>query len=328
MTRVGMNPARGEQISYRPQKVTVAVLTYIPGLSGYFKQRLEILKLTLASIYANTKEPYDLMVFSNGSCQEVNEFLQSQVEAGRINYLLLSHRNIGVIGAFKILFAAAPGEFIAYSDDDVIYEKDWLAEHLKILDAYPRVGMVSGAPVGYSTRKASTSLDRFLADNEDGLRVEEISRNKDWEQDWAESTGRDQEEHLTYAEQNPLVMLEYNQVQAVKSAKHFQFLSPKSVLLEALPEFWDGKLMDGLVELDQVVDALGYLRLSTPQRYSRHIGNVIKPEIAEFAQDLGEQIISDPPSNGSRHWLLNIPGTGRVLRKIYNFLFRILHDIK
>ena len=38
--------------------------------------------------------------------------------AGKIQYLLLSNRNIGKLGALKVIYNAAPGETVAYSDDD------------------------------------------------------------------------------------------------------------------------------------------------------------------------------------------------------------------
>lgn len=87
--------------------------------------------------------------------------------------------------------------------------------------------------------------------------------------------------------------------------------------------------MDGLVGLDESVDKLGYLRLSTPQRYAQHIGNAISAEILQTAADLGlqtETAISDIEE--AEHWLLRIPGSGRILWPIYRWLFKVLHKVK
>lgn len=116
-----MNPGRGKKSDYLPARVTVAVLTYIPNQAGYFQDRLEITRTCIHSILANTSIPFDLMVFDNGSCPEAVEMLRAMRMAGQIDFLLLSSLNIGKIGALKMIFAAAPGEIIAYSDDDVFF---------------------------------------------------------------------------------------------------------------------------------------------------------------------------------------------------------------
>ena len=44
--RCGVNPYKinvDQQTAYVPKEVTVAVLVYIPHLSGYFEQKLEVL---------------------------------------------------------------------------------------------------------------------------------------------------------------------------------------------------------------------------------------------------------------------------------------------
>jgi hypothetical protein len=45
--------------------------------------------------------------------------------------------------------------------------------------------------------------------------------------------------------------------------------------------------MGGLSELDSRIDDLGYLRLSTLDRYVRHMGNVITPALAAEARRYG-----------------------------------------
>jgi len=329
MTRYGINPARQKSTSYKPSRVTGAIMSYIPNLEGYFSHRLDVLKLSLESLIATLDGKADLMVLNNGSCQEVREYLDQQLEAGRIDYLIHNSRNLGVIGGFKILFNAAPGELIAYCDDDVLYYPGWLEAHLKILDTYPGVGMISGAPVGYSSEGAVTAVERFLRENRDVVEVQERKRVEDWEESWAISTGRSVPEHLTAIQDTPHRVLVYRGVEAVFSAKHFQFLTPKEVICRSFDPDWSGSLMDGLVELDESVDRLGYLRLCTPDRYTRHIGNTLSPEIAAEAQRLGYELSGEIPDiSEGKHWLLKIPGSGRILWPLYRWLFKVLHGVK
>lgn len=327
MTRIGINPARGKTSSYRPARVTVAVLVYIPHLAGYFARRLDVLRITLSSILHNTRVPFDVLVFDNGSCREVVDFLRSMRDAGKVDYLLLSSRNLGKIGAFQLLFRAAPGEIIAYTDDDVMFYPGWLEAHLKILETYPRVGMVSGSPVRDNSRRASETLQQFIQSGDSALTVSHEQRiPEEWERDWAESTGRDPDQHLQSYQDYFDIILSYNKVEAFGSASHFQFLSPKRVIEQALPEDWSGYLMGRMIELDERIDQLGLLRLSTPHRFTQHIGNTVSSKLLEQIQSFHLDIQREnQTAPGREHWLLKIPGSGRLFKKIYHYLFRVLY---
>jgi len=338
MARVGINPARGQVSSYRPARVTVVMITYIPDLSGYFEQRLQVLQLVIASLQQHTKLPHDVMVFDNGSCSQVVDYLQDLHQAGQIDYLLLSQQNIGKIGAFRIAFSAAPGEIVAYNDDDVFFYPDWLEAHLDVLESFSTAGLVSGLPVRDAARHAHRSLDELVAQGAPGISITRQRRIPDeWEADWAVSTGRDPQAHLQATQDHLDLVLEIansngsGSVEAIGSANHFQFVAYKRVLLQALPVQWSGKLMGQMVEFDEAVDSLGYLRLSTTQRYTRHIGNLLSPAILQEAQDLDLQTPSSPGfaqrhgAAAKKHWLLRIPGARHILVATYKRLFDVLY---
>jgi glycosyltransferase involved in cell wall biosynthesis len=234
-----------------------------------------------------------------------------------------------VIGGFKILFNAAPGDLIAYCDDDVLYYPGWLEAQLKVMDTYPKVGMVSGAPVGYSSEEAVHAVEAFIRDNTDLISLVFKERVPDWERSWAVSTGRSAEDHLHWIKDNPQRLLEYRGVQAIQSAKHFQFITPKEVIRAAFEPDWSGLLMDGLVELDQAVDELGYLRLTTPERFVRHIGNTLSAEVIEEAKKLNYPVSGEVPDvEVNQHWIIRIPGSGRILWPLYRWLFKVLHGVR
>ncbi len=329
MARFGINPARGKTSSYQPAMVTVTLLTYIPHLDGYFRNRFEILQLTLASLIANTGLPYDLLVFDNGSANQVVDYLQDLQQQGNIRYLILSSENIGKIGAFEVLLNAAPGEYIAYSDDDIFFYPGWLEAHLNVINAFPDVGMVSGAPVRDASERASGSLNKLIGAGNASIKVSFERRIPDeWESDWALSVGRDPQVHLEKTSSQQDIILESQSVEAFGSASHFQFLSLKKLIVNAMPENWSGKLMGEMNELDEAVDKMGYLRLSTVDRYTRHLGNRISQDLVGEARELGiTQEGVTMKGSRQKHWLLSIPGSGRVLRRTYNSLFNILHNL-
>jgi Glycosyl transferase family 2 len=343
MARVGINPARGVLSDYHPAPISVAMITYIPDQSGYFADRLKILSLSLSSLLKHTPQPYDLIIFDNGSCAEVVNYLRDLQDAGRIQYLILSNTNIGKIGALQILFNAAPGEIIAYSDDDIFFNPGWLEPQLEILAAFPKAGLVSGVPVRNAALHARRSLDQLIDHPEPGITIRhDRSIPDEWEADWALSTGRNPRTHLAETQNWQDMVLKTNSaweagcIEAIGSANHFQFVARKEILLQALPTEWTGKLMGHMLELDQAVDELGYLRLSTTRRYTRHLGNTLSPGMVAEAEQLGvtSSFLDNPSAQtdgiavtekSRKHWAVRIPGMRRVLMWTYKRLFDILY---
>ena len=107
---------------------------------------LDVLKTCLGGIWENTDLPYDLLVFDNGSCGEVRQYLLDRHEEGQIQYLILSEKNLGKGGAWNQILGGAPGELIAYTDNDCLFRKGWLSRSVQLLETYPNVGMVTARP--------------------------------------------------------------------------------------------------------------------------------------------------------------------------------------
>jgi glycosyltransferase involved in cell wall biosynthesis len=314
--------------------VTVAVLVYVPYLSGYFEQRLNVLRLCLDSLLAHTDKPYDLLVFDNGSCQEVKEYLQSLVSSAAIQYLLTSSENIGKIGAFQIMFQAAPGELIAYADDDIFFYPGWLTAHLELVDQFPKIGMVSGCAVRTLFDHGIQSNLKLAEEDElvsliRGQNIPEV-----WEVDWAESYGRDVQEHLEALQSMQDLQIERLGLRAFAVANHNQFVSSKEVVNRFLPQSWSGRLMGQMNELDNAIDSGGYLRLSTLERTTRHMGNRISPSMAEAAARLGLSAkaspirFSDQRRRSVTRRMLQWKPVRWFLQGLYNRLFWFLSEQK
>ena len=139
--RKGQNPAKFVNQVAKPERVTVALLNYIPFISGFYAEALDVLKISVESMREDAGLPFDLLVFDNGSCAEVRDYLVGEKEAGRIQYLLLSEKNLGKGGAWNIMLAGAPGEIIAYTDSDVLFYPKWLSRSVELLESFPNVGM-------------------------------------------------------------------------------------------------------------------------------------------------------------------------------------------
>jgi len=272
--RIGQNPAKSIQKVAQPQRVTVALITYIPFLGGYYAHSLDVLQVCLNSIAENTRRPYDLLVFDNASCPEVRAFLQAERDAGRIQYLVLSGRNVGKAGAWNFIFGAAPGEYVAYADSDVYFYPGWLEALLRVAEAFPNAGMVTGLPL-------LTPLEYSTATVAWAERTPEVQVARgaliSWEDFWRHTAplGNTEARARRFYEANPAVRLTYRGHTAYAGAGHFQFLAPKAALLAALPLPTD-RPMGNVRNLDIAINARGYLRLSTPEWWVQHLGNTLE----------------------------------------------------
>jgi hypothetical protein len=324
-----MNPARDRVSDYQPARVTAVIIVYIPYLTGYFQHRLEVLKASLASLFKHTEAPYDLLIFDNGSCDEVKAYLRGVLAAGRVHYLIESEQNIGKIGAFKLAFGAAPGELIAYADDDIFYYPGWLKAHLEIIDAFPGAGMVSGCALRTLYDHGIAANLEFAERHEEVRLIRGQNIPRQWEIDWAVSYGRDVDAHLERLQRMDDIQLELSGLRVYAVANHNQFVAPKEVMLEFLPKEWSGRLMGLMDELDEAVAEGGYLRLSTLQRTTRHIGNMLDENtLGELQQyDLSISAGATPHTAATRHWsrtLLRWKPLRWFLQGIYNRLFWLL----
>ena len=329
MTRIGSNPARGKVTRYRPSSVTACMLTYLPNREGYFRGKLDVIRLALSSLIETTPAGTDILVFDNGSCAALTDHLMALRASGQIDYLFLSGRNIGKVAALRLLCQAAPGDWIAYADDDILFYPGWLEAHQAVFEALPQVGMVSGTPVRNANTYARTALDRYLAQPPSGV---EIRRGRvipdEWENDWARSTGRDPAAHLESQAEREDVLIRAGEVETIGGANHFQYLARKADLLQAFPSAWSGRLMGQMREIDEALDAAGRLRLATRERCARHIGNQLGEADREEARRLGLDLQHEGRAGRiHRHWLLRIPGMGRLLRWTYNKLFNIIFEV-
>ncbi len=323
--RVGRNPAKSIKHVPQPAKVTVAVVTYIPALAGYYAHSLDVLKVCLESIWDNTNIPYDLMVFDNASCQEVREYLVGARDAGNIQYLILSEGNIGKLEAWNFIFGAAPGEFIAYADSDIYHYPGWLATQVEVFDTFPKVGMVTGMPL-WTPEEFSTSTIQWAQDNPDVrlMRGQLLS----WEDYWrhARSLGTSMAEARSQYDENESVQIVYQGKEYYVGAGHFQFVAKRSVLQEALP-IPSERLYGGDRFLDIKLNDEGYLRLSTPDWLIQHLGNALG-EFDKIARDGKSFFKNTKTKKSSLAWFLKFKVFRMIAWKLYNWLFEVLHNAK
>lgn len=276
--RLGNNPLKSATVA-PPARVVVLVITHLPLTVGYHKNRLDVIKHSMESLDAGIGDNYYLMIWDNGSCGELRDYLR-QFNADR---LILSD-NIGKTNALKSVMRMLPeGTILAYGDDDIEYFPNWLAPQIKILEAFPNVGTVTGWPVRITgswgvdntfrwggteyVQNPPTAFDRdrFIPD--------------EWERDYCESVGRDWEGYKTITWGFQDTRITYRGVQAYAMSQHCQFVCYPERVEPLIP--WTDAAMADETEFDKAVDAAGLLRLATVERLTHHMGNVLENSLVK-----------------------------------------------
>jgi len=324
--RVGQNPAKSISYVAQPEQVTVAVTVYIPFLSGYYAHSLEVLKVCLGSVLCNTDLPFDLMVFDNASCLETVRYLETLRDQGKIQYLILSHKNLGKVGAWNAIFGSAPGELVAYSDMDVYYYPGWLSRHLEVFRAFPEAGTVAGLPRRGDLPLYTNTIHRLA--NLTDTRVETGRLIPDeWILDHAYSLGKTQE---TIADEFGLedYRITRQGVSAYATGTHFQFIVRSSVVRQFLPFPNERPMGDSVAHFDRAIDGSHLLRLATAERVALHMGNQLSAQVLALLPPGLDQLTDlaavpvQAKSPGITRKFLDWKPVRKIMLALYDRIFR------
>jgi glycosyltransferase involved in cell wall biosynthesis len=124
--------------------------------------RLEYLKGTIETIYANTCNPYELLIWDNASTEKgIKEYLQ-EIARKKENYtrVFYSSQNIGVWKASNALIARAncpeKNGFVKLDNDVKILTKGWLDKWIKCCEDNSDIGMIGANIEGKKERSKDT----------------------------------------------------------------------------------------------------------------------------------------------------------------------------
>jgi len=269
--RTEMNPNRRTKADgYAPY--IASSVTHLPNFEGYHQERFEVVKTSLTTMRENAGLDCQILIWDNGSCQEFRDWLLNEYKP---DYVVLSN-NVGLSNARAGLIRMLPPDVIlGVADDDMYYYPDWFKAQVELMKYFPNVGQVSGYPVRTQMRwgnKRTLEWARKVAIVEEGSFIP-----AEWDRDYCTSIGRDYEWHKKQTENDWDYRITYRGVQAYAFAHHCQFIC-KVKLLANLMRFTTEAMSDDK-PFDWAVDNTGMLRLTTINRYTRHIGNVLDDDL-------------------------------------------------
>ena len=337
--RKGQNPAKMGLQSYQPKRLGIALLSWIPSQDGYFRQALKILKYQIASIHKNTTD-FDLLVFDNGSCPEVQDELRNLQKLGLIQFLILSHFNLGKTGALNWILSAMPNELIGFSDGDVLFRPGWSEKTTEIINAFPAVGLVSVQPCLYDILDGKGQAHRNL-ENAPGLHLSKELLNPAVVDEYGRGVELE-EGKIELLKQTPVQVVEEigTGIRAVVGQSHMQFVMPREIALQILP--LPSAMALGRMEskkINEQIDHLGLLQLTSMEAFVYHMGNQLDTHVLNEIRDMNLDAIlqqkfvdksNSPqfalsPSKKRAIRILNqvmkVAVFQKMILRLYNFLF-------
>ncbi|MDZ4160053.1 MAG: glycosyltransferase family A protein, partial [Anaerolineaceae bacterium] len=217
-----------------------------------------------------------------------------------------------------MILGGAPGEIIAYTDNDCLFYPGWLSRCVEILETYPKVGMVTARPYRTKPEYYTSTLDWARGNPEVPIERGDIIP---WETflEFDLSLGQSEDEIRQHYQSSEDIRMTYRGIKAIAGASHWQFVAHKQVLQRYLPFTMD-RPMGQVRQLDQRMNDDGYLRLMPDKPYAMNMSNTL-PGV-----NAAEKPADTKNEAGGLSWMLDLPPIRRSLLFIYDKIFRWYYD--
>ncbi len=285
--REGSNPQKTERKIELTCHHRVIVVVFIPELSGYYKNSLEVFKLCLNSLIVANNKSYSVTVVNNGSCKEVSEFLNYNLENEDIDTLISHNQNIGKIDALIGAARGAREELITVTDADILFSSSWNIKVEEVFNKIPNVGSVSPISFRHGLFYGTSSVLKEVLHNRVKFKLIEIPDNFENQNKYLQSInwGSERDNKIKWP------VIEKNNFKAIIGSGHQILTIRRNIFLKYTPIVQSLTLVGGDSEykyIDEAIDKSGLMRLSTFHNYAYHMGNVIE----EWMKKNNESVVS------------------------------------
>ena len=268
MTRTRINPNKGDYLAPPCPDISLAIVTHFTD-DIYHRHREAVVDLCVETMRAGAAgHNYELLIWDNGS---IPSFRCHLLQKYHPDVLVLAP-NIGKASARRALAEIARGEIFGYCDDDIYFYPGWLDKQLEYLHHFPRPVMVSGQPQRTAFNFAMGAVKRFAYSHKATIHEGKLISEED-QRLFALGLGRPWETYKRQTVSMNDYLLEWDGMKAWMHGHHCQFITFRE---DIFPLMERSKLiLDRERDWETKLDAAGYLRLTTFERSSFHVGNEI-----------------------------------------------------
>lgn len=273
--RIGMNPQKEEKKIDLIYNHRIIIVVYIPELSGYYENLLQVFKLCLESIAATKNDKCAITVVNNASCDEVLSYINLKFKEGIVDSVIHHKINIGKIDA---IIGAARGSrepLITMTDVDILFKNGWQENIEKIFMTFEGVGSVSPISVRKNTRYGTTSTIKRILLKKVDFKLQPIPENFEDHNRLLKSINKKTESSTN----NLWAVVEKNNVKALLGSGHQVLTIDRNILFMTVPFDPSLVLIGGNSEfkyVDEPIDKFGGMRLATYNNYAYHMGNKVE----------------------------------------------------
>lgn len=286
--RTGVNPQKSEDYLVLKKNHRVVMVVFIPELSGYYEDMLEILKVSINSLYATIPNTSAITVVDNGSCDEVREYLYKLYREKVIDSLQMHQENIGKIDAQIGAARTSREPLITLTDCDILFRPEWVSETFSVFNNFSSVGSVSPLPPRKAHTYYTVTAQEKILTGSYQLQFEPIPENfKDYNLflksiNW----------HLEKDENGLWPIIRKNGKSAILGSDHQVITLRRDILFNTTPATPSLTKVGKESEreyVDLAIDLNGGLRLSTCRYFANHMGNQLEPwmqkEVEKFQKN-------------------------------------------
>lgn len=271
--RVGFNPNKDKQnieFNYFHQ---VIIPVYIPNFEGYFKESLEIFKISIASLLQTSHSKTYITIVANGCCKEVKEYIAELHQQQNIQEVIYTDK-IGKLNAILKGLVGINFDLVTIVDADVLFLNNWQKETYKIFENFSKAGVVCTTP---SSRSLFTHTFNLWFDNllSKKLQFSKVKNPKALQM-FGKSVGN--EKFYSKTQLKKILTITQKNISAVVGAGHFMCTYRRDIFYK-LPKLYTNYALGGTSEnfmLDIPVVKKDYWRLSTVDNYTYHLGNTLE----------------------------------------------------
>ena len=282
--RIGINPQKLQKKIDLDAHHRVILVVYIPNEEGFYKKSFDVFKLSLDSLIATVNDNCAITVVNNGSYEKVTALLNHYFENNKIDTLINDRINIGKIDA---LIGAARGSrepLITYTDSDILFVTGWQVNVEKVFSTFNNVGSVSPIPVRYGMFYGTSSVLQQIILKKIKIKFEAIPENFISYNKYLCSINWDADDN----DSKKWPVIEKEGIQAIIGSGHQVLTISREILFTGVPTNPSLTLVGGDSEykyVDEPIDRLGKLRLSTYHNFGYHMGNNVEGWMIAVHQD-------------------------------------------